>query len=50
MLRFPGTDGERSGWNAHAAQVDMHSARELPPLQFFGGIGADDRVEELQGP
>jgi hypothetical protein len=27
-----------------------YSLQELPPLQFVGGIGSNDRAEELQGP
>ena len=50
MLRRRGTAGGAQRLNADAAQVDLHSARELPPLQFFGGIGADDHGEALQGP
>jgi hypothetical protein len=37
MLRFRGTDRARRGWYVHAAQILV---RELPPLQFFGGIGS----------
>jgi hypothetical protein len=48
--RFSGTDRERSDWNVHAAQSHLISVRELPALRFFGGIGSNDRVEELQDP
>jgi hypothetical protein len=34
----------------HAAQLNLNSVRELTPLQFFGGIGSNDRAEDLQNP
>jgi hypothetical protein len=48
MLRFRGTDSGRRGWKAHAAQISP--VRELPALRFFGGIGSNNRAEELQDP
>lgn len=47
MLRFHGTDRHRGGW---CSCRTSKYAFELLPLQFFGGMGANDRAEDPQDP
>ena len=46
ILRFQGTDREGSGWMPGSNAFNARTAS----LQFFGGLGSNDRAEELQDP